>query len=362
MNFDMVRPTRALVAISAVQLFDSAVSQTTCTNTLAPSSTPVVADGYAVQVIANGFDTPRSLQFDTSGNLLVAQGDGGIVNAKLKDNGGTCLEVESKVDLIPDPVSKELNHGIALSEDGKTLYASSDDTVYSWAYDAEARSVGGEPKVVVTGLVNPDGGHSTRTLLRSNASPDQLVVVRGSGGNLDLNAGDIETGHCQLKAFDMKATPEGGYNFTTEGKLLGWGLRNSVGIAEHSETKEIWTVENSVDNVERGGVDFHQNNPGEELNRHGSIESSEGLNYGYPYCLAAWNVEEVPDNEGFHVGSQFSHDIPDTNKTDEFCAEKTEPRLTFQAHTAPLDIKFNGTDEAFISFHGSWYVMSLIIS
>lgn len=40
---------------------------------------------------------------------------------------------------------------------------------------------------------------------------------------------------------------------------------------------------------------------------------------------------------------------------DTFCAERTPPRLTFQAHMAPLDLKFNNSaTEAWISFHGSW--------
>lgn len=355
----MLGPVGMLAAVGAAQLLTRAAAQTECTNTLTPSSTPVVADGYSIQVIAQDLARPRSLQFDTSGNLLVASGGGGgIINLKLKDSGGTCLEVEDQVELITDATKAEINHGIALSEDGNRLYASSNTSVFAWEYDAEARKVGAEPPaIVVTGMEN--GGHSTRTLLRSRAFPNQLVAVRGSDGNIDLEAADIESGHCHLRAFDMNETPEGGYDFGTQGKLLGWGLRNSVGLDEHPDTGEIWTVENSVDNAARGGEDVHQDNPGEEMNRHGSVESSEGLNYGYPYCVAAWDVEGLPDNEGFEVGDQFAHDIPETNKTDEFCADKTKPRLTFNAHTAPLDIKFNGGGEAFISFHGSWYVYFL---
>ena len=51
--------------------------------------------------------------------------------------------------------------------------------------------------------------------------------------------------------------------------------------------------------------------------------------------------------------------MDDQNSTvnDTFCAERTPPRLVFQAHMAPLDIKFNDSaSEAFVTFHGSWYV------
>ncbi|KAK2734335.1 hypothetical protein FQN57_001702 [Myotisia sp. PD_48] len=348
----MVRPLKFIASIAPF-IFPLASAQSACRTVIAPSATPVAAPGYRFQVVANGFATPRSLQFDTEGNLLVALGrGGGIVNVKFKDNGGTCLELESRVDLIPAPIRAQINHGIALSEDGKTLYASSNTNAYAWKYDAATRSVTGEPTVVIKGMMN--SGHSTRTLLRSKAFPDQLIAVRGSAGNIDLLAGDIKTGHCHLRTFNMTGVPAGGYDFTTQGKLLSWGLRNSVGIDEHPGTNEIWTVENSLDNAKRAGKDVHQNNPGEELNRHGTVETPTEANHGYPYCVAAWEVGDLPNNAAFKVGSQFAHDIPNDTKTDDFCAQSTAPRLTFPAHTAPLDFKFNGTNEAFVTFHGSW--------
>ncbi|WEW56085.1 hypothetical protein PRK78_001520 [Emydomyces testavorans] len=330
-----------------------AVAQTSCAVTLAPSSTPVAADGYSVRVIAQGLRQPRSLQFDSKGNLLVVQSSQGISNFRIKDNGGTCLEIGEKVDLIDHPVRSRLNHGIALSPNGNKLYASDRGTVYAWDYDAEARRVRSrEPQVVVRGLENP--GHSTRTLHYSAVGEGYLVVVRGSGGNIDLACGDISTGRCQMKAFSMQNIPRGGYNFTSSGIRLGWGMRNSVGIAEHPETNVIWTVENTIDNIRRQGRDIHEDNPGEELNSHGRVNSTTGLNYGYPYCSAAWDVERIPNNTHIQVGTEFALDIDGDTKTDDYCSRVEAPRLSFEAHTAPLDIKFNGTSEAFVSFHGSW--------
>lgn len=53
---------------------------------------------------------------------------------------------------------------------------------------------------------------------------------------------------------------------------------------------------------------------------------------------------------------QITGGEPTEEHTDEWCASDTEePRLTFPAHTAPLDVKFlNDGSAAFISFHGSW--------
>jgi glucose/arabinose dehydrogenase len=127
-------------------------------------------------------------------------------------------------------MSSQLNHGIELSADGKTLYASNSDTVYSWAYDAANQRNTSAPTTLVTGMSNTD--HTTRTLLLSKKVPDMLVVSRGSDNNVDPAALDITSGHSQIKAFNISGVSNP-YQFTGAGTLLGWGLRNSVGVAEH---------------------------------------------------------------------------------------------------------------------------------
>jgi hypothetical protein len=41
-------------------------------------------------------------------------------------------------------------------------------------------------------------------------------------------------------------------------------LRNDVGLAE-DKAGNIWSVENSGDNIQRNGVDVHNDNPGEPM-------------------------------------------------------------------------------------------------
>ena len=189
------------------------------------------------------------------------------------------------------------------------------------------------------------------------------MVSRGSTSNIDAQAELLSTGHSQIKAFNLTNITNVGYDFATDGLRLGWGLRNSVGLAEHPLTGGIYSVENSVDQMTRDGKDVHQDNPGEEMNFHGYLNGTEdtvqGSNYGYPNCFAAWMPDDLPQNAKLVVGSQFA--IGDQNDTvnDTFCAEKTPPRLTFQAHMAPLDIVFNNTGtEGWVTFHGSWYVQT----
>ena len=218
-------------------------------------------------------------------------------------------------------------------------------------------TVGDTNRTLVTGMSNDD--HTTRTLMMSNKEPGILVVSRGSNSNIDLEAESLTSGHSQIKAYDLSnitSTSEP-YEFATSGRLLGWGLRNSVGVAEEPLTGGIYSVENSADEIDRNGVDIHQNNPGEEMNYHGFLNSSaedQGGNYGYPNCFALWNTS-IPDVGSLVTGNQFTLD-PNATINDTTCADsRVPPRLTFQAHMAPLDIIFlpNGT-EAFVSFHGSW--------
>lgn len=254
----------------------------------------------------------------------------------------------------------QLNHGIALSKDGKTLYASSAEAAYSWDYDSASSSVSNNNKTLVTGMSTDD--HTTRTLLISQKVDDMLLISRGSTSNIDPAAEMLSSGHSQIRAFNLKNITADGYSYDTDGLRLGWGLRNSVGVAEHPTTGGIFSVENSVDDASRDGQDVHENNPGEEMNFHGYLNGTEyaaqGSNYGYPYCFTAWAPSGLPDNSNLTVGSPFA--IGTMNKTinDTYCAELTvPPRLTFAAHMAPLDIVFNNSgNDGWVSFHGSWYV------
>ncbi|ROV94083.1 hypothetical protein VMCG_08261 [Cytospora schulzeri] len=302
---------------------------TACSNVLAPSYTPpTVSSGWTAQLVANGFTKPRTLAFDSSGALLVL--DSGV----------------------------GLNHGLSLSNDGKTIYASNAESVFSWSYDPSSGTVSGTNTTVVSGMANND--QVTRTLLVSQKEPDMLLVSRGSGESSNVNI--MSSGLGQIKAFDLSDTRSQPYDFDTSGRLLGWGLYNAVGMGEHPTTGGIFSTDNGADDITRDGVDVHQTNPGDELNFHGflndttTISSSQkqGSNYGYPDCYAVWN-SSIPDAPaGLKVGEQFSV-VDNSTFNDTTCqTDYVAPRLTFPPHQAPLDIMFtpNGT-AAYITFHGS---------
>ena len=314
---------------------------------------PSVAQGYELKVVATGLSKPRGIAFDSQGHLLVVQaGSGDLTSHVITESNGCVTATDSTVVVS----GLELNHGIQIN--GTTLFASDSDKAYSWNYNPAARTTSNQ-QVLISGMEGSD--HSTRTLQLSRHVPGMMVVSRGSLSNLDINATTLEGGTAQVRAFSL-ANRTNTYTWN-DGKLLAWGVRNEVGLAEHPTTGGIWGVENSADQVSRRGVDVSNNNPGEELNFFGYLNGTsyqnQGANFGYPYCLSVWNSSELPNNQNLKTGDQFAFDqasaLNNENRTDQYCASTAGPRLAFQAHMAPLDIKFNNTgNDAWVTFHGSW--------
>lgn len=115
-----------------------------------------------------------------------------------------------------------------------------------------------------------------------------------------------------------------------------------------------------MDDVKRQNRDVHNENPAEELNYHGQLNDTanpyQGKSYGYPTCVAAWKPSDL-GNTALKVGDHFIPNLAsgqDAATADAACAQFQTPRLSFPAHTAPLDIKFSKIGTAYVSFHGSW--------
>ncbi|CAE7011127.1 hypothetical protein PTNB73_00628 [Pyrenophora teres f. teres] len=333
----------------------------TCTSYIAPrNGAPLVAPGFRAEIVADGLRDPRGIMFDREGGLLVVEQGHGISRLRISGDSG-CISVGGDVQRVVDDDS--LNHGIALSQDGNTLYASSHSNVYAWDYDASQGRTTSDSRDVVEGMGDKEG-HTTRTLLMSQKAPGMLLVSRGSVGNIDFQTLDVTTGVSTIKAFNTSNMTNSAYDHASSGLLLGWGLRNSVGVAEHPVSGGIWSVENSVDDIMRSGRLIKENNPGEEMNFHGYLNGTrsdvDGGNYGYPSCFTAWNVSEIPDYGGT-TGEQFA--IGDQNATvnDTLCRDDhIAPRITFNAHMAPLDIKFNPNGTAANREDPIGYILSLV--
>ena len=76
--------------------------------------------------------------------------------------------------------------------------------------------------------------------------------------------------------------------------------------------------------------------------------------YGYPTCWTVGDPSVITDKK-FKVGEQIVI-APNATWTDDDCAKNSKaPRLAIQAHSAPIDGKFDKDyKNMYVSLHGSW--------
>ncbi|KAL5389094.1 hypothetical protein PMIN03_005816 [Paraphaeosphaeria minitans] len=308
----------------------------------------LTAHGWKAVKVAGNLVQPRGLVFDTAGRLLVIQNGLGITAHTIGNDG--CFTSERTV-----IAQRNLNHGIVLSQDGKTLYASSATQVYSWDYDAATNSVGNSSRIIISGMDSK--GHVTRTLVIPPKHPNLLTVSHGSNDNFDYDAGNIKVGRSCIKAFDVTKIPTDGYNYASGGHQLGYGLRNGVGLAFDADGG-LWEVENASDEIYRtidgASVDIHADNPADEINYIGDPSKENTQWYGYPTCYTVWAPDLIMDHK-FTVGDQFVL-TPNATFADATCNTRSVPaKLALQAHSAPLDAVFDKNyTSLYVTYHGSW--------
>lgn len=192
-----------------------------CSGAGAAVFSSTLASGWKATKVLGGLTSPRSLVWDSAGNMLMVQSGKGISLHTMSADG--CIASTKLLISL-----NALNHGITFSADGKTLYASSMTTVFAWPYTASSGTVGTR-STIVTGMYN-GGAHTTRTLLIGAHAPNLLVVSHGSNDNWDYAASNPKTGRAIVKVFDLSAVPASGYNYVSGGYVMGYGMRNEVGI------------------------------------------------------------------------------------------------------------------------------------
>ncbi|KAG8700978.1 hypothetical protein FRC09_005631 [Ceratobasidium sp. 395] len=352
---------------------------------------PSVTDGHSTRVIYNGLTRPRGIHFDALENLLVIDRGVGVVALSYRNDASSCIGWERRV-IVNNP---DLNHGIEIGpgsgSGNQYLYASSSDNVFRWEYDPSSVTVVGNPTTIAYNMSNAD--HTTRTLLlqpQTGNVSQYIIVSRGSESNQDEEAANLASGRSQIRRFALNSSlpANTGWHWD-QGELLGWGLRNAVGIALSTDGNDLWEVENSADDVRWQNIDVHLDNPAEELNfiRLNNTSSTPDAQkyYGYPTCYTVWDssspsLASQQPTFSFQTGQQFSirNPGPGLVQDDNWCNTETnniKPRLSMQAHSAPLDIVFyqapsNRSEgfstaqryamntswggDAFVSFHGSW--------
>lgn len=264
--------------------------------------------GFEISVYAEGVENARQLALGDQGIVFAGSRKAGKVHALVDQDGDN---VADRVYLIDEEL--QMPSGIEFREG--SLYVAAVDRILR--YDGIENALDSPPEpILVTGAL-PDKSHHGWKYLRFG--PDGLLYVPVGA---PCNICD-EEGFAEIRR--LSADGKGMETFAR-------GVRNSVGLAFHPRTGELWFTENGRDML---GDDL----PGDELNH----APRPGLHFGYPWC----HQGDTPDPD-FGAGKS--------------CSDYTAPALTLGAHVAALGLTFytggafpaEYRNQLFVAQHGSW--------
>jgi len=264
--------------------------------------------GFVIEVYAEGVENARQMALGDKGTLFVGSRDAGKVHAVIDSDGDQQADrVLQIADGLKMPSGLEFRDG--------SLYVGAVSRILRYD-DIESRLDNPPEPVVVTEAL-PDEAHHGWKYLRF--APDgSLFVPVGAPCNI-CDEAEMAT----IRRLDVSDGSE---------EIFARGVRNSVGLAFHPRSGELWFTDNGRDMM---GDDV----PDCELNH----APSAGLHFGYPYC----HQGDLPDPE-FGAGRS--------------CADYQPPALRLGPHVAPLGLAFytgdmfpaDYRDQLFVTEHGSW--------
>ena len=262
--------------------------------------------GFSIELWATGLPDARSLAVGAKGTVFVG--------TRLLDTVYAVVEKDGKREV--KALLKGLNKPNGVVFHNGALYVAEVSRILR--FDAIEDNLYAAPKpVVVFDALPKDEPHGWKFL---TVGPDGMLYFNIGA---PCNSCVPPDTHAQI----VRVDPKDGVLET-----VAKGVRNSVGMAFHPATKELWFTNNGRDWL---GDEL----PNDTLHR----VQRRMTHFGYPYC---------------HQGDVLDPDFGRGRS----CAEFTPPVLKLGAHVAPLGMRFyNGKmfpaefrNRIIIANHGSW--------
>ena len=267
-----------------------------------------VPPGFSASVFASGLPGARFMALGSDGTVYVTGiSSGRVLALPDRDRDGIADSVDTWAQGLSAP------HGITIHDNH--LYVGEQNQIVRFTMGSAGQRTS-EAQVVVPGLP-AGGGHRTRTV---GFGPNgKMYVAVGSSCNVCEETDDRRAA---VSVYDADGSA---------GRIFSRGLRNAVGFVWRPGTTEIWASNNGRDNL------------GDDIPPEAIYQLRDGAHFGWPYC----NAPNVPD-------PQFGRP--------EFCKTIDTPAAMFQAHSAPLGLRFyDGNSfpntyrgDLFVALHGSW--------
>jgi glucose/arabinose dehydrogenase len=264
--------------------------------------------GFEIRIFADGIEDARQMTRGDAGVIFVGSRKAGKIHAITDDDkDGVANQIWQIAEGLQMPSGLEFRDG--------SLYVGDLNRILR--YDDIENQLKNPPEPVVVTDSLPDKTHHGWKYLRFG--PDGwLYVPVGAPCNIC-----DESGFAQIRRMQPDGSGE---------EVYAAGVRNSVGMAFHPQSGELWFTDNGGDML---GDDI----PADELN----LAHKSGLHFGYPYC-----------HEGEILDAEFGQD--------KSCADYQPPELKLGAHVAALGMGFYTGDmfppeyqgSLFIVRHGSW--------
>ena len=277
----------------------------------------IVPNGFEVQTLMSGLDSPRWPIVLPNGNILISGSKTEALPNMPEEtirlltsmnifgkSPNTIVEIKMDQNLPKvENLIEDLNQPFGILYANENLYVANTDSIIKFPFNGFTLS--GKAEKIIDLPFGPPNNHWTRNIIL-NEEANKILIAVGSGTN--VNAEEVDENE---RAAIWEINLDG-----SQKRIYASGLRNPVGLDFYSEDGSLWTTVN-----ERDGI-------GEFTPPDYLTEVTEGAFYGWPYVY-------------FRDYADPTHLKLNPQKVKEAKHSSLMPDLPLDAHSVPLGLLFH---------------------